>query len=403
MDADLGGTEILSPLQEVLQSERSEGLPRRVVLLTDGEVSNEDEVIGLAAGHRKDATIFCFGIGAGSSEFLVRGVARASGGAAEFVYPGETIEEKVLRHFARISAPEVDLTLGFEGLEVADTVPELLPALAPGDSATFLARVVGGTEGSAVLHGTVAGKPVRFETRIDERPGDPRADQLLPLLWARGRIRELEEGEGTMEEELIRLGTRFGLMSSATSYVAVEERAEDEKSTERAELRRIPISLTKGWGDMEGGAPGFSACPPPMAASMMDLCPSAPPPTMRARLRKASVGEVQCSMAEPAGGPTGIFFLQNADGSWDLTRELADECGATLDDLREAAATLKVSRPEKVLATLLALELADRLPPRERGPLMPMLMKARVWIEEETRGVEAPEGGFERFAGGLVG
>ena len=53
---------------------------------------------------RHRTLIFAFGIGAGVSEHLVRGVARASGGAAEFVHPGERIEEKVLRHFVRIAA-----------------------------------------------------------------------------------------------------------------------------------------------------------------------------------------------------------------------------------------------------------------------------------------------------------
>jgi len=67
MDADLGGTEILRPLKEVLEAPAEHDLPRRVVRLTDGQVSNEDEVIRLAREHRDRSTVFAFGIGAGSS------------------------------------------------------------------------------------------------------------------------------------------------------------------------------------------------------------------------------------------------------------------------------------------------------------------------------------------------
>ena len=40
MQADLGGTELLSPLQYVFKQPLLPGLPRQVFVLTDGSVSN---------------------------------------------------------------------------------------------------------------------------------------------------------------------------------------------------------------------------------------------------------------------------------------------------------------------------------------------------------------------------
>lgn len=47
MQANLGGTEILSPLREVFSQPLIKGYPRQIFLLTDGEVSNTQDVIDL--------------------------------------------------------------------------------------------------------------------------------------------------------------------------------------------------------------------------------------------------------------------------------------------------------------------------------------------------------------------
>ena len=47
VEADLGGTEVFSPLELVLQLPRRAGKPRQVFVLTDGAVSNSMECIKL--------------------------------------------------------------------------------------------------------------------------------------------------------------------------------------------------------------------------------------------------------------------------------------------------------------------------------------------------------------------
>ena len=83
---------MLPALQFALGQRSRIELPRQLVILTDGEVTNTDAVLELATQHAGEARIFTFGIGAGASHHLVRGLARAGGGTAEFIYPGERIE-----------------------------------------------------------------------------------------------------------------------------------------------------------------------------------------------------------------------------------------------------------------------------------------------------------------------
>jgi hypothetical protein len=71
LEADLGGTEILGALESVLLPAVPEGTRRQLFILTDGEVSNTEEVLALVREHAATSRAFTFGIGAGASAHLV--------------------------------------------------------------------------------------------------------------------------------------------------------------------------------------------------------------------------------------------------------------------------------------------------------------------------------------------
>ncbi len=56
--ADLGGTEILAPLEAILKAPTRPGLPRQLFVLTDGQVSNTEAVIRLVRRHSADTRVF---------------------------------------------------------------------------------------------------------------------------------------------------------------------------------------------------------------------------------------------------------------------------------------------------------------------------------------------------------
>ena len=416
--ANLGGTEILPPLQHLLQMAPDPERPRQLLVLTDGEVSNEADVIDLCACYVATARVFAFGIGAGVSEHLVRGVARASHGAAEFIYPGERMEPKVLRMFGRVHTPAFkNVHIDWGSLEV-EQAPALCPPVFGDDSLTVFGRVKGGTTDKVVLHADANTWEVPLALAQAETGGP------IPTLWARHRIRDLEGRHGAPVRgstqahrkadrsvtQLVELGQRYGLLSSATSYVAVEERNVTEKTTTQAVLRKVPIAITQGWHGrgsvfppatlmtlVDSASPAAAGRPPVQARLQRRQASPAAPMTQEIQalydaLPTQSVGQTTSSRpgwpsesgrksqhVTPADRLFDLLMTQQADGSFRLSAVLQHWLGQRWQAVKAAAEL----HGEALVATavvvkLLAQEASDRAD--EWGPAV---AKAQRWLERQ--------------------
>ena len=265
VQADLGGTELLPALSMVLQLPAERTLPRQVVVLTDGEVTNTDAVLELARRHASHARIFTFGIGAGASHHLVKGLARAGGGTAEFIFPGERIEPKVIRQFGRLLSPALtNVTVNWRGLDVKPATSAAPPVFA-GGRVVIYGFCRASVTGSVALTADSPSGPLSFEVALD--PSRAVRGRTVASLAARVRIRELEESPAwltlrgsrqtdrkasAVRQEIVQLAMKYGLMSRETSFVAIERR--ETPVVGEVQLRRVPIALTTGWGNVQDRA-----------------------------------------------------------------------------------------------------------------------------------------------------
>jgi len=405
IDADLGGTEIYPAMKHILKEmPYSNEHKRELIVLTDGQVSNEEEVIRLAGKHRDRVRIFSFGIGNGASESLVRGIARATRGAAEFISPEERIEDKVLRQFARLATPAiVDLRIDWKGMKVKQA-PAQIPPIFSGDSFAVYGLIEGGSDTDQVtLSGMLEGKEIVWSVPLSfEGNGE-----LIPTLWARNHIRDLESGielEGgsrqthrkaaSLKNTLVEIGKRFHLVSSETSFVAIETRSDSEKTTEQAVYRRVPIQLTKDWHgkrDLLQASVG--------AVLAYSLAPSLDMPSLRGSSSIYESRDPQISFQKTVESQSKelseteepwvyeLLRMQEAAGCFDLTRALAKFVNRPFKILRNLASQIEgveKGMQEKVLATALTVLVLERNGAEFKDQWDRADKKARKWLEDNA-------------------
>ncbi|RQD77070.1 MAG: hypothetical protein D5R97_03135, partial [Candidatus Syntrophonatronum acetioxidans] len=174
-------------------------------------------------------------------------------GLAEFIYPGERIEDKVLRQFSRITSPSVkNINVDWGNLEVKEVYPPLLKNIFNLEPISLMALVKGKLEGEIRITGTSGKENFSFSLPLSRAEKDG-ASRLLEKLWASFKITSLEEAlsyinprrEEAVIEEIVKISRDYKINSPYTSFVAVEER--EDKATGLPQTLVVPISPPAGW------------------------------------------------------------------------------------------------------------------------------------------------------------
>ncbi|XP_029803188.1 von Willebrand factor A domain-containing protein 5B1 isoform X2 [Suricata suricatta] len=136
MRADMGGTNILSPLKWITRQPVHRGHPRLLFLITDGAVNNTGKVLELVRNHAFSTRCYSFGIGPNVCHRLVKGLATVSKGSAEFLVEGERLQPKMIRSLKKAMAPVLsDVTVEWVFPETTEVLisPVGTSSLFPGD------------------------------------------------------------------------------------------------------------------------------------------------------------------------------------------------------------------------------------------------------------------------------
>ncbi len=287
-----GGTELLAPLDQGLKlltsTDRDKARDRVLVLVTDGQVGNEDQILADITPLIGSTRLHTVGIDRAVNAGFLGRLAALGAGRCELVESEDRLDEAMEHIHRRIGAPAVTgLTVQGDGIELLpDTQTPARPAsLYPGVPLVVTGRYAGAAAGTIAISG---------RTRDDREfaatvPVQRREEPAVTAAWARARLRDLEDryvaGETGLEAAIVALSLRFGVLCRFTAFVAVDSRVVNEDG----ETRRViqPVELPSGW-DTPGGQVFLASAPMrPMAAPMAGAAPmaAADSGTPRARTR----------------------------------------------------------------------------------------------------------------------
>ncbi|OBI91839.1 DUF4349 domain-containing protein [Mycobacterium sp. 1245805.9] len=288
-----GGTEMVAPLRQALAllggSRNGEARDAVVVLVTDGQVGNEDQLLHELSGDLQRVRVHAVGVDqAVNAGFLWR-LASVGGGRCELVESEDRLDEAIDTIHRRVSAPLAhSLSLCPAGLAIVEdtTSPARLPDLFPGVPLVVSGRYRGSASGSLTLRGTTAEGGDWSATVAGRRLDAP----AVTAQWARAHLRDLEDRYAAaatpeLEKRIVATSLRFGVLCRFTAFVAVDSRVVADGLVPHRVMQ--PVEAPAGWEQVR--APDhavFAAAAPPPQLAGAAVTLSQPTPSPKAQSGK---------------------------------------------------------------------------------------------------------------------
>jgi len=211
-----GGTNALESLRLACTSKVASKRVRTVLLITDGDVANDHEILEITQSMDPAARLFTLGIGEAPSHALLSRLARLGGGTHSSVARGDNMDTEVLALDSALAGPIA------HGLRESGT--DSIEAAPKGD-------LFSGRATSFFLDGH------RDRVRIESVDGGysgecavQSAPMRLGALWARDEVERLEDRRiakpelaNEVDAAIADLGVTHQVQTRLTSFVAVDE------------------------------------------------------------------------------------------------------------------------------------------------------------------------------------
>ncbi len=262
-----GGTNINDALLAALKQFNSSPRPKMLVFMTDGlptvgEANAEKIVANVSKAKGEDIRLFTFGVGYDVNTTLLDKLAAENSGAADYVEPKEDLEIKVSNFFTKVSSPVLsDLQMDFGAVETDLIYPRKITDLFKGSQVTLIGRYKNDNDLQNItlrLTGKSGTENRSFNYQNLDFPRRSETNDFLPRLWATRRVGWLLEqiranGETKeLRDEIAELGTRFGIVTPYTSYLATDGSFQMVERDDRGGVmmnRSAPAKLKESKGE----------------------------------------------------------------------------------------------------------------------------------------------------------
>jgi hypothetical protein len=345
--ADLGNTDLLTPLRWLFEQPlKGEGV-RQVFVLTDGEVHDTDAVIDCGRTNRGLNRIFTIGLGSGADAGLVERLADASGGRSDFVNTGEDLGMKVIPQLELSLQPAAsDITIHVEGHDQLEITPWPIGIITPNVAFPFFVRATADVGEPILVSGSILTEQI--ECVIECEPCPPEIARCLRVLFAFETIQSLEHlikrggaNVQTLKGRCVAESLESGVLCRETAFVGFTERR----------YRKNPKRHTSS-----GGCAEVDESPPPRREKR------------EAKRHSKESGSVALSA---------ITSRQAIDGSWGNVEELFDLAKCRVAEFTSLAGA---EEAPAIFATIVAVAIL-RAKFQDKAPAWKMIEgKAIRWL-----------------------
>lgn len=234
-----GGTELMNGINEVINfPEAEDGRLRTIVLLTDGLIGDDRQIIGMIQEQLKPGNrVFTFGVGDATNHFLINRLAEVGRGTSEILPIEEKPKAAVEEFFAEINNPvltNIEISWLGEG-DAPEIYPEYMPDLFDKQPLVLHGKKGDRRNGKLKVTGTIAGGKT-YEKVFDVNFDQVQGNGAIAQLWGRAKIKEYmndmywaetTEGRNTVTNTAL----DYRLVSDYTSFVAVSEEVRVDPQT----------------------------------------------------------------------------------------------------------------------------------------------------------------------------
>ncbi|RCJ38085.1 trypsin [Nostoc punctiforme NIES-2108] len=243
-----GSTEMLSGIRTAINFPTPVGRLRSVVLLTDGYIGNENEILAEVQQHLQPANrLYSFGAGSSVNRFLLNRIAEIGRGISRIIRHDEPTEEVAEKFYRQINNPVLtNIQISWQGDTESPVIyPKVAPDLFCEQPLVLFGRKQDRTSGNLQISGIAAGGKHYEKTfhLVFEETGNVAVAQL----WGRARIKYLMNQMVSFEtkagvEAVTKTALNYQLLSQYTAFVAVSDDVRVEPGSEYLSMQ-VPVAM----------------------------------------------------------------------------------------------------------------------------------------------------------------
>lgn len=274
-----GGTSLLPALKSAVDMRKEDNSARSIVIITDGYVSNDSEIVSCITDHMSDCSFFSFGIGTSVNDCLIKQIAGCGMGESFIVTDSEDAAESAADFRTYIEAPLLtDISVSYQDFNVYDVetaTPSILYASRP---IILFGKWRGAPSGTVTVTGRSGEAEYRQDISVEDTAVDTESEALR-YLWARTRLDRVTgfgniRNDESVKTEVVQLGMKYSMVTPYTSFIAVSEiiRNPEGGSTDVDQPLPLPhrvSGLAVGGGYRAYSEPGMLLLLLPAAAAII--------------------------------------------------------------------------------------------------------------------------------------